>query len=113
MARRIERLEAYLDTSAFIAFLDKSDSHHAAFKRLFAFPPALVTSASVIAERSAGERSRTRNHDGSPKPDLLADGSASWPDGTWPTECLVAEIGVKGFRNTAPFGHGSEGVTEP
>jgi predicted nucleic acid-binding protein len=50
MARRTERLEAYLDTSAFIAFLDKSDSHHLAFKRLFASPPALVTSALVIAE---------------------------------------------------------------
>jgi predicted nucleic acid-binding protein len=42
--------EAYLDTSAFIAFLDKSDSHHLAFKRLFASPPAIVTSALVIAE---------------------------------------------------------------
>jgi len=43
-------LEAYVDTSAFIAFLDKSDSCHVAFKRLFATPPALVTSALVIAE---------------------------------------------------------------
>src|SRR6202007_2585678 len=41
---------AYLDTSAFIAFLDSSDSYHARFKRLFATPPALVTSALVIAE---------------------------------------------------------------
>ena len=61
MARKTERrhyragarqvlFEAYLDTSAFIAFLDKSDSHHLSFKRLFASPPALVTSALVIAE---------------------------------------------------------------
>jgi predicted nucleic acid-binding protein len=42
--------EAYLDTSAFIAFLDKSDSYHPIFKRLFASPPALHTSALVIAE---------------------------------------------------------------
>lgn len=42
--------EAYLDTSAFIAFLDKSDSYHLVFKRLFSEPPALVTSALVIAE---------------------------------------------------------------
>jgi predicted nucleic acid-binding protein len=42
--------EAYLDTSAFIAFLDKSDSYHLIFKRLFSDPPALVTSALVIAE---------------------------------------------------------------
>jgi predicted nucleic acid-binding protein len=50
MARRTEHREAYLDTSAFIAFLDRSDSYHLTFKRLFAAPPALVTSALVIAE---------------------------------------------------------------
>ena len=55
MARKTERsskapLEAYLDTSAFIAFLDRSDSYHAIFRRLFATPPPLVTSALVIAE---------------------------------------------------------------
>jgi hypothetical protein len=33
-----------------IAFLDRSDSYHLIFKRLFASPPALVTSALVIAE---------------------------------------------------------------
>jgi predicted nucleic acid-binding protein len=43
-------VEAYLDTSAFIAFLDKSDSYHLTFKRLFASPPALVTSSLVVAE---------------------------------------------------------------
>lgn len=42
--------ETYLDTSAFIAFLDRSDSYHALFKRAFASPPPLVTSALVIAE---------------------------------------------------------------
>lgn len=42
--------EAYLDTSALIAFLDRSDSYHLIFKRLFASPPPLVTSALVIAE---------------------------------------------------------------
>jgi predicted nucleic acid-binding protein len=47
MARKIE---AYLDTSALIAFLDKSDSHHSLFRRLFSNPPALVTSSLVIAE---------------------------------------------------------------
>jgi predicted nucleic acid-binding protein len=44
------RPEAYVDTSALIAFLDRSDSYHLIFKRLFASPPALVTSALVIAE---------------------------------------------------------------
>ena len=62
MARRIEHrrrsgastpkaeIEAYVDTSAFIAFLDKSDSYHQTFKGLFSAPPALVTSALIIAE---------------------------------------------------------------
>ncbi|MGA1994200.1 MAG: PIN domain-containing protein [Bryobacteraceae bacterium] len=48
--RREASLEAYIDTSALIAFLDKSDSYHLTCKRLFAAPPALVTSALVIAE---------------------------------------------------------------
>jgi predicted nucleic acid-binding protein len=47
MARKTE---CYVDTSGFIAFLDKSDSYHALYRRLFAEPPPLVTSALVIAE---------------------------------------------------------------
>jgi len=47
MARRTD---SYVDTSALIAFLDSTDSYHSTFKRLFADPPALVTSALVIAE---------------------------------------------------------------
>ena len=39
-----------MDTSGFIAFLDKSDSHHALYRRLFSEPPPLVTSGLVIAE---------------------------------------------------------------
>jgi predicted nucleic acid-binding protein len=39
-----------VDTSAFIAFLDRSDSFHALFRRLFAEPPPLITSALVVAE---------------------------------------------------------------
>ena len=42
--------EAYVDTSALIAFLDRSDSYHPLFRRLFSSPPPLVTSALVIAE---------------------------------------------------------------
>jgi predicted nucleic acid-binding protein len=49
-AQRKSLRAAYLDTSAFIAFLDRSDSYHLTFKRLFASPPAMVTSALVIAE---------------------------------------------------------------
>lgn len=47
MARKTD---AYVDTTALIAFLDRSDSHHALFRRLFSEPPLLATSALVIAE---------------------------------------------------------------
>jgi predicted nucleic acid-binding protein len=53
MARKTEgplQREAYVDTSALIAFLDRSDSYHPLFKRLFADPPPLITSALVVAE---------------------------------------------------------------
>ena len=46
MARKTE----YVDTSAFIAFLDRSDFHHPTFKTLFQDPPPLVTSALVVSE---------------------------------------------------------------
>jgi predicted nucleic acid-binding protein len=44
------KTEAYVDTSALIALLDRSDSYHPLFRRLFATPPQLVTSALVVAE---------------------------------------------------------------
>jgi predicted nucleic acid-binding protein len=44
------KTEAYVDTSALIAFLDRSDSYHLLFRRLFSTPPPLITSALVIAE---------------------------------------------------------------
>lgn len=47
MARRTE---SYVDTSALIAFGDRSDSHHSLFRRLFADPPGLLTTALVVAE---------------------------------------------------------------
>ena len=50
MARRFE---AYVDTSAFIAFADGSDTHHALFRRRFSSPPALVTTTLVVAEGHA------------------------------------------------------------
>jgi predicted nucleic acid-binding protein len=42
--------EAYVDTSALIAFADRSDSHHVLFRRLFADPPPLITTPLVVAE---------------------------------------------------------------
>ena len=47
MARKTD---AYVDTSALIAFADRSDTHHALFRRLFADPPRLVTTTLVVAE---------------------------------------------------------------
>lgn len=42
--------EAYVDTSALIAFMDRSDTHHPLFRRLFSDPPELLTSSLVVAE---------------------------------------------------------------
>ena len=44
------KIECYVDTSAFIAFMDRSDSYHSIFRRLFSEPPTLITSSLVIAE---------------------------------------------------------------
>ena len=41
---------AYVDSSAFIAFLDKSDSHHKIFSLLFSEAKSLLTSSLVIVE---------------------------------------------------------------
>ncbi len=46
----VKKTEAYVDTSALIAFTDRSDSYHPLFRRLFADPPPLVTTTLVIAE---------------------------------------------------------------
>jgi predicted nucleic acid-binding protein len=45
-----QKTECHVDTSAPIAFLDRSDSYHALFKRLFSDPPRLAASALMIAE---------------------------------------------------------------
>jgi predicted nucleic acid-binding protein len=45
--------EAYVDTSALIAFVDRSDSYHDLFRQLFSAPPVLVTTTLVISEGHA------------------------------------------------------------
>ena len=49
----VGRIRAYVDTSALIAFVDRSDTHHALFRRLFSEPPGLLTTALVVAEGHA------------------------------------------------------------
>jgi predicted nucleic acid-binding protein len=43
-----ERTDAYVDTSAFIAFSDASDTYHPLFRRLFAAPPSVVVTSSLV-----------------------------------------------------------------
>lgn len=45
-----KKTEVYADTSAFIAFLDRSDTHHRFFLGLFENPPKIVTTSLVLAE---------------------------------------------------------------
>jgi predicted nucleic acid-binding protein len=47
------KADAYVDTSALIAFADRSDSYHPVFRRLFGAPPNLLTTTLVIAEGHA------------------------------------------------------------
>ncbi len=47
------KTDSYVDTSALIAFADRSDSYHLLFRRLFSEPPALLTTALVVAEGHA------------------------------------------------------------
>jgi predicted nucleic acid-binding protein len=49
----VARAEAYVDTSALIAFADRSDTYHPLFRRLFANPPRLLSSTLVVAEGHA------------------------------------------------------------
>ena len=47
------KIKAYVDTSALISILDRSDSFHPLFRQLFSDPPNLITSSLVIAEGHA------------------------------------------------------------
>lgn len=48
-----KKIKVYVDTSALIAFLDRSDTYHTLFRRLFSQPPTLMTTPLVIAEGHA------------------------------------------------------------
>src|SRR5262245_58125265 len=45
--------EGYVDTSALIAFVDRSDTWHSLFRRLFSDPPSIFTTTLVVAEAHA------------------------------------------------------------
>lgn len=49
----VARSEAYVDTSALIAFADGSDTYHSLFRSLFNNPPELITTSLVISEGHA------------------------------------------------------------
>lgn len=49
----VTKTDAYVDTSALIAFVDLSDSYHSLFRRLFADPPRLFTTSLVVTEGHA------------------------------------------------------------
>src|SRR5437660_365772 len=55
--------EAYVDTSALIAFADRSDSFHHLFRRAFANPPVLVSTTLVFAECHRCDRLLARRSD--------------------------------------------------
>lgn len=48
-----KKIEGYVDTSALIAFIDRSDSYNSLFRRLFSDPPSLITTTLVVAEGHA------------------------------------------------------------
>jgi predicted nucleic acid-binding protein len=48
------RIDAYVDTSALIAFMDASDTYHALFRRLFAAPPSVVSTSSLVVVEGHG-----------------------------------------------------------
>jgi len=47
------KIDGYVDTSALIAFADRSDSYNPLFRRLFSDPPGLITTTLVVAEGHA------------------------------------------------------------
>jgi predicted nucleic acid-binding protein len=48
-----KKIEAYVDTSALIAFVDQSETFNRLFVRCFSNPPPLVTASLVVAEGHA------------------------------------------------------------
>jgi predicted nucleic acid-binding protein len=58
------RTDAYVDTSALIAFADKSDSYHTLFHHLFSDPPRLWTTSLVVSEGHAWFLRRYDRHRG-------------------------------------------------
>lgn len=61
--------EAYVDSAAFVAFIDRADTHHTTFARHFGAPPKLVTTPLVVTETHAW---LLRRHDGTRALQFLA-----------------------------------------
>ena len=61
MAKKTSK-KVYIDSSAFIAFLDRSDTYHPLFCSLFSDPPFLITTSLVISETHAWFLKRYDSH---------------------------------------------------
>ncbi len=88
------RIEAYVDTSALVAFADRSDTHHALFRRLFSDPPGLATTSLVVAE---GQGWFLRRYDATRALQFLAMIEAMAP------RLRVVPVGPEEIRRGADF----------
>lgn len=96
MARKTE---CYVDTSALIAFLDRSDSYHPLFRRLFSEPPPLVTSALVIAEAHGWFLRRYDQHRAVPFLNFIQELPALMIQAFGPADLVKAAMVVKKFSD--------------
>ena len=96
MARSVE---AYVDTSALIAFADRSDTWHPLFVRLFAEPPQLVTSPLVVAEGHGWFLKRYDNTQTLRFSALLEELTPLEVLPVGPPELYAAQTVLRGFRD--------------
>jgi len=82
------RIDAYVDTSALIAFVDASDSYHPTFRRLFAAPPSVVVTSSLVV--SEGHAWFLRRFDRARALQFLAMIDDMRPNSGAPPRCCAA-----------------------